>query len=184
LRGAGIGPHRWGRLSEAEACHRGVLAVQSNQQTLSTFWLLLLTERGADASLELIGQAIKLNKENPRYFFDIGNTLLRLTRFDEALDCHVKALALGPRNVAAFNNQGTRVCSSSGSTKRSPVLTGRCPLKPGDAFAFYNRGNVLAELKRFDEALACYGKAPALRPGDAAAFSSRGNACGKREGKE
>jgi tetratricopeptide (TPR) repeat protein len=137
-----------------------------------------------DASLELIGQAIKLNKQNPLYFFDIRNTLLQLTRFDEALDCYDKALALEPRNVAAFNNQGTRVCSPSSSTKRSPVVTGRSPLEPGDAFPFNNRGNVLAEPKRFDEALACRDKAPALMPGDAAAFSSRGNACVKRGANE
>ena len=37
-------------------------------------------------------------------------------------------------------------------------------LKPDYADAFYNLGNILQELKRFDEALASYDRALTLRP--------------------
>ena len=43
-----------------------------------------------------------------------------------------------------------------------------------DAYALYNRGRSLQELKRFDEALASYDKALALKPDYADAFNNRG----------
>src|SRR5215471_2502649 len=49
-------------------------------------------------------------------------------------------------------------------------------LRPDDAVAFNNRGNVLLELERFDEALTSYDRAIALKPQYALAFNNRGNA--------
>ena len=47
--------------------------------------------------------------------------------------------------------------------------------RPDFVEALYNRGNILRELKRLDEALASYDRALALRPGLAAALCNRGN---------
>src|SRR5438445_374360 len=49
-------------------------------------------------------------------------------------------------------------------------------IKPDDADAFTNRGVVLQELKRLDEALASYDKALVLKPDYAEALNNRGNA--------
>src|SRR5262249_51868148 len=46
-------------------------------------------------------------------------------------------------------------------------------LKPDYAEGFYNRGNALHELERFDEALASYDRAIALKPDYAEAFHNR-----------
>jgi tetratricopeptide (TPR) repeat protein len=48
-------------------------------------------------------------------------------------------------------------------------------LKPDFAEACFNRGNVLQELGRLDEAIASYDKAIALKPDHAAAHANRGN---------
>ena len=40
--------------------------------------------------------------------------------------------------------------------------------------AIYNRGNALHDLKRFDEALACYDRLLLLRPNDGNTFNNRG----------
>lgn len=45
-----------------------------------------------------------------------------------------------------------------------------------DASTFYNRGNALQDLKRFDDAVASYDQAIALKPNFEAAFYNRGNA--------
>ena len=55
-------------------------------------------------------------------------------------------------------------------------MTGRSRCKPDYADAFNNRGVVLAELERLDEALASYDRAIALKPGYADAFNNKGNA--------
>jgi len=48
-------------------------------------------------------------------------------------------------------------------------------LKPNNAEAYSNRGNVLKELKQFDAAIASYEKAIQLKPDYAEAYSNRGN---------
>ena len=48
-------------------------------------------------------------------------------------------------------------------------------LKPDLAEAWLGRGNVFAELKRYDEASAAYDKALALKPDLAEAWLGRGN---------
>ena len=55
-------------------------------------------------------------------------------------------------------------------------MIAQSPCAPDIAEAHSNRGNVLKELKRYDEALASYDRALVLRPDYAEAHSNRGNA--------
>jgi protein O-GlcNAc transferase len=48
-------------------------------------------------------------------------------------------------------------------------------VRPDYAEALSNRGNILQELKRFDDALASYDRALSVRPDYAEALSNRGN---------
>ena len=49
-------------------------------------------------------------------------------------------------------------------------------VKPDHAPCHYNHGNVLIELKQFEQAIACYDKALAIAPGYIEAHFNRGNA--------
>ena len=49
-------------------------------------------------------------------------------------------------------------------------------LKPKSAIAYSNKGNVLQELKRYEDALICYEKALSLQPTNHEALSNKGNA--------
>ena len=64
-------------------------------------------------------------------------------------------------------------------TRRWRATTSALALKPDYAEAFYNRGNALQELKRFDEALASYDKALALKPDHEYAFGGAADCVGK-----
>jgi tetratricopeptide (TPR) repeat protein len=108
LLGAGLIHHEAGRLAEAEACYRRVLAVQPDQaDALHLLGVLARQLRRADVAVELIGQAIRRNGQNPVYFFNRGLALQELRRLDEALASHDKALALKPDYVEALYSRGS-----------------------------------------------------------------------------
>jgi protein O-GlcNAc transferase len=104
---AGVRHHQGGRLADAEACYRSVLAADPNHaDAFHLLGIIALQAGRAEASVELILQAIKLNKQNPHYFSNLGNALNTLKRFDESLSSCNKALALAPDFAEAFNNRG------------------------------------------------------------------------------
>jgi tetratricopeptide (TPR) repeat protein len=79
---------------------------------------------------------------------------------------------------ARFDDLSTTQAGSYPHTDLTSLLSrslgAAIALKPDYAEAFCNRGNVLAELKRLDEALASFDRAIALKPRYARALANRG----------
>ncbi len=174
---AGVNHHEAGRLREAEACYRHVLsACPDHADALHLLGLIAFQAGRADISAELIGKAIKLDKRNPYYFFNLGSALQALRRFDGALESYDNALALKPDIAEALNNRGNALLELKRFEKALESYDKALAVRPGYAEAFYNRGNTLRELNRFGEALASYERALALKPDSAEAFNGRGNA--------
>ena len=94
-----------------------------------------------------------------------GIALRELNRFEEALSCYERAIALEPELTQAHTNRGNvlmdlkRIDEALASYERAIVLS-----SPDDAVAYNNRGIALASSQRLEEALAHYEKAFALNP--------------------
>jgi len=173
----GLKHHQAGRLAEAEACYRRALAAHPGHADAFHLLGIVAAQTGrAGLSAELIGQAIKLNKRNPFYFSNLGNALLALKRFDEALASYGKALALKPDYADAFYNRGNALQELKRFDEALASYGKALEFQPGYPEALNNRGNTLHALKRFEEAVANYRKALALKPDFPNALYNLGNA--------
>ena len=169
--------HQAGRLAEAEAIYRQVLAAEPRHaDALHLLGVLAAGEGRFDEALELIQKAILLLPVQPIFHMNLGVAYRRLGRLEEAVACLQRAAALGQEMAAVHMNLGDalyglgRIDDSIASSQRALAL------RPDYAEAHSNLGNALAKKRRWDEAAACYHRALALKPDYAEAHNNLGNA--------
>ena len=167
--------HQRGMLSDATRLYQEILKQRPKHfDALHLLGVVACQTRDFARGEELIAQAIRVDRNNALAYLNRGNALKELRRFDDALGCFNKAVALKPDLVDAHNNRSVvlhylkRLDEALASHERTIAL------KPDHAEAYNNRGIVLFELGRLDEALASYARAIALKPNYAEAHSNRG----------
>ncbi len=175
--GTGLKHHQAGRLAEAEACYRQVLAGQPNHADALHLLGVVAHQTGRhDLAIELIGQAIKRNGRNPNYFYNLGVTLQDHGKPAEAIDAYRQAIRIKPDYAEAFKNQGDALRELKRLDEALASYQKALAFRPVYAEACNNRGVALKELGRLEEALASYDTALAFRPDYAEALNNRGNA--------
>ncbi len=98
--------------------------------------------------------------DDPRYFYELGNVLVDLSRREEAVAVYEKALELDPEYVEALVNLGA-IKNELGATDEAIELLKRAiEVNPEDAKAYvnlgdayYSRGNYYEAMQSFREAL-------------------------------
>ncbi len=78
-----------------------------------------------------------------------------------------------PKHFDALHLLGVLACQTGDRGRGEALIAQAIKVDPDNAPAYLNRGNALKDLRRLDEALACYNKAIALKPNLADAHSSR-----------
>src|SRR5262245_64721264 len=79
--------HQAGRLSEAEGIYRNILAIDPKHvDSLHLLGVIALQFGRPDVAVELIGQAISVNKRNAEYHNNMGVALRESGRKDEAVE--------------------------------------------------------------------------------------------------
>jgi tetratricopeptide (TPR) repeat protein len=175
--GTGLKHHQAGRLAEAEACYRHVLAGQPNHADALHLLGVVAHQTGRhDLAIELIGQAIKRNGRNPNYLYNLGVTLQDHGKPAEAVAAYREAIRIKPDYAEAFKNQGDALRELRRLEEALASYQKALAFRPVYAEACNNRGVVLRELGRLEEALASYDTALAFRPDYAEALNNRGNA--------
>jgi len=176
LLGAGLKHHQAGRLAEAEACYRRVLAAQPDHADALHLLGVVAHQAGRhDLAVELIGRAIKQNRQNAAYFCSLGVALNNQGKLDEAVTAYRQAIRIKPDLAEAHFNLGNAL-HGQGKLKEALVSYDRAlSVRPDYAEALSNRGLTLQKLKRFEEALASHDRALSVRPDFAEALSNRGN---------
>ncbi len=166
--------HQQGRLEEANALYREILAGHPNNAHALHLFGVLRAQRGDyAAAADFIGRAVALDPNNPTAFYNLGNTLRDLNRLDEALASYDRALALRP-NVETWGNRGS-VLQELGRPDEAIVSFDRAlAMNPLHATSLFNRANALGNLRRYADALAGYDRVLALKPDHAAALNGRG----------
>src|SRR5438552_9585406 len=91
--------HRMGRIAEAEAVYRAVLARDPRQfDALHLLGLIRYQQGRAGEAHDLLSQAIKLRPRSPQVLAILMAALLALGRFEEALAACDRLIALDPRD--------------------------------------------------------------------------------------
>lgn len=171
----GIQHHQAGRLAEAETCYRRVL--QADPRHAHALYMLGVVAQQvgqAELAVDLIGQAIKRDRQNPVYHLTRATALEDLDRLHEALEGYDKALALKPDYAEAFYSRGIALKKIGHLGDALANFEKALELKDDFAEAHNNRAVALLELSRFDEAVVSFDRALALRADYVEALHNRG----------
>ena len=169
--------HQAGRLDEAEAIYRTILAIDAEQcDSLHLLGAIAHQKGQPELAVELIGKAIRINDRFPLYYSNLGNALRELGRLDEAAECYRKALEIDPGFAQAHTNLGN-VRGDAGRLDEAAFHHRKAlELNPNLVEAHYNLGSILKALGRPHESVAALRQALALRPDLVEAHVNLGNA--------
>src|ERR1700722_18889893 len=97
--------HQNGRLADAEALYRKILAADPNQSDALHLLGLIAEQCGkSDTAIELIGQSIRINPSFAPAHYNLGDAYTSKRRFDAAADSYRQAIRLDPNLVEAYCN--------------------------------------------------------------------------------
>jgi tetratricopeptide (TPR) repeat protein len=142
-----------------------------------------LSEAGRDAeSMEYNLAAIRHSPRNPNPYFNVGVSLTKLGRFDEAVIQYRKALEFpspAKIQVAIHSNFAVTLIQLGKLDEALSHYDAALALIPGDVSALFSKGMLLTMVGRPSEALALFQKALALDPANAPIYCNYGMALEK-----
>ena len=157
--------HQAGRLPEAEAIYRQILAQQPDHAGVLHMLGVLTYQKGqAEAGVALIRQAIALAPRVPEFHSNLGNILREIGLLDEAVAACRQAIALNPTLPDAYNNLGVVLVETEKWDEARAAYHQAITLKPDCAEAYHNLGIIFRHQGKLEEAIAAYRQAIALKP--------------------
>jgi len=157
--------HQAGRLAEAEALYRQILATQpEHAEALHLLGVIAVQVGRHDAAVEWIRKAVALDPKNPEAHSNLGVACRALGRLDEAIAAYRRALELQPDYPQAHNNLGAALAAQGRLDEAIAAFRRALERQPDHAEACKNLGNALRDRGQFDEAIAVYRRALELQP--------------------
>jgi len=98
-----VAHHRAGRLDQAMACYREVLAQSGDQPDAAHLLGLALLERGHPEATGWLERSVALRPRDPAYRASLGNAWLARGELDAAIDAYRQSVALGPTAATHAN---------------------------------------------------------------------------------
>ncbi|MFT5175869.1 MAG: protein O-GlcNAc transferase, partial [Gammaproteobacteria bacterium] len=170
-----ISHHQLGRLTEAEAIYRQVLAAHPHHPDALHFLGLIAHQLGNNAlAQELIENAIQVNPNNPAYYSNLGFVVREQGRVDEAINHYQYAIQLQPDYADAHYNLGVALKAHGQLDGAINCYQRVIALQSDYAQAYSDLGIALRDQGRLDEAVSRYQHAIGLQPDYADAHSNLG----------
>jgi tetratricopeptide (TPR) repeat protein len=167
--------HQAGKLTEAEAFYRRVLALQpSHADALNLLGVVAHQMGRHEQAVEAIRQAIQQNGQNAGYFSNLGNVLYGQGKLDEAIAAYRQAIGIKPDFADAYSNLGVGLKDQGKLDDAVAAHRRAISIKPDFAAAHENLGAALQEQGKLDEAVTAYRQAIRIKPDDAKAFHNLG----------
>ena len=169
--------HQSGRLPEAEAIYRQILAVEPHHSGALHLLGVVAHQVGRhEVAVEFIRQAIALTPTIADFHSNLGEACRMLGQLDEAIAAYRQAIALNPSFAGAHSNLGIALSDRGQLDEAITACRQAIALQPTYPEALSNLGNVLQRKGRYDEAITAHRQALALSPAYAEAHSNLGNA--------
>lgn len=173
--GAAVAHHRAGRLKEAAAGYRRVLArTPGEPDALHLLGMVALDEGDPERAVRLIGKAVAALPGFAEAHSNLGNALRAAGRAAAACDSYRRAIALDPNCAPAHNNLGLLLCEQGDFAAALASCRRAVALAPELAEAHNTLGNALRGLGQLDAAGAAFRRAVELEP-SAARLVNLGN---------
>jgi predicted O-linked N-acetylglucosamine transferase (SPINDLY family) len=171
----GLELHQAGRLAEAEAVYRQVLATDpGNAQGLHLLGALANQVGQHAAAVELISQAIQIEPTLASFHSNLGVAYQNLGRLEEAVASYERALALKSDHVDALNNLGVALQALGRLDGALVTFERSLKLRPNHPETLNNVGALYLALGRLDDGEARLRRSLKLRPGYAEALTNLG----------
>ncbi len=162
---AALQHHQAGRLSEAEAAYRGMLAVDPDNIDALHFLGVISHQRGEhERAAELISRALSRNPSNAPAHNNLGNTLGAQGKLNEAVVSYLNALALEPDYVDALVNLGAALRAQGRLDRALACYKRALALAPNAPAARSGLEDVLKAENNVGKAAAHDDRAPTLAP--------------------
>ncbi len=167
--------HRAGRLTDAEALYRQILAVDPQQPESLHYLGLIAHQVGKhDTALELIGRALAVRPDWPEALCDQAEVLRAQQKREAAVACLRRAIELAPEFTLALSNLGNTLTELGQAEEAIGFCRRAVAADPQHAIAWYNLGNALLAARQWDEAVTACRQAIALKPDLAEAYNNLG----------
>lgn len=172
--------HQAGRLPEAEAIYRQILAAGPNHADATHMLGLVMYQTGRSAeAVDLVRRAVTLNPGQLPYLHNLALILSHAGRLGEAAQAYRRAVALAP-SAEMYNNLGNALLADRQFADAADAYRHAAALRPDAPEILRNLARVLLEAARPDEADDACRRAIALRPDHPDAHYHLGIACGMR----
>ena len=173
--------HQAGRLAEAEALYRQIVAAQPNHaDALHLLGEIAYQTGQSDTAVQLISRAISIQPFDARFLVTLGRPLKAQGRVDAAIAVWRKAIQIDPNLAEAHNNLGNALRERGQPAEGAAACRRALELRPDYPEAHNNLGAALAEQGQLDEAIAAYRRALELNPNIPITCNNLGNALRQR----
>lgn len=175
LRERAFSLHEAGDLAAAEALYREALRSDPQDHEISHALGALAIQSGRFAeAVPLIADALRF-RESASAYTDLGNALSGARRFEEAVRCYDRALALQETFTEAHLNRGTALLALGRWHEAGPDLDRAMALGADGATAHMLQGILWRRSGNLDQALASYDAALLRQPSSIEVLCNRAN---------
>lgn len=167
--------HEQGRLDQAEAGYRQILAIDPRQaDTLHLYGILMIQTGRIEPGLAMVERALSILPGFIDAHFNRATALMQVGRLDATLDGFDKTLALRPDHLGAVYSRALTLAQLQRLADALAGFDRFLALQPGHPDALLNRGVTLDKLGRWAEALDAFDRVLRVQPQDAQAQFNRG----------
>jgi predicted O-linked N-acetylglucosamine transferase (SPINDLY family) len=169
--------HQAGRLADAEALYRQILAAQpAHFDALQNMGVLACQVGRQDVAVDWLRRAIAVQPANAAAHSNLGEACRELGRLDEAEAHYRRALEMNPDYPEAHNNLGNVLCEKDRTEEAIAACRRALALRPDFSDAHNNLGIALMQRGALEEAIASCRRALELQPAFADASVNLGTA--------
>jgi protein O-GlcNAc transferase len=163
--------HRAGRLGEAEAICRNLLAQNPNDADALNLLGVIASQTGhSDAAADFLNRAIQFQPDHALAHNNLGALLKSQGRIDGAIESYRRAIQISPDRAESHYNLGNAVKLKNQFDEAVSSYLRAIQLWPDYAEAYNNLGLVFAEQGRLDDAITACRYAIQIKPDSADAW--------------
>jgi tetratricopeptide (TPR) repeat protein len=164
-----------GRLTEAENILRQIIAAVPNfDPAYHSLGLIAFHVGKLPLAIELIVNAISINRTVSLYHRNLGELCRRLGRIDDAIAAGRRAVELNAKDLDAHYNLGIALIDKGACEAATQSLRQAIEIDPKHGMSWNNLGSALEKLGNQADAEAAYAQAIALNPQHAEAQNNLG----------